>query len=52
MAVLEQQRGAPALINDLPALVGEVTDAQVVEAAAALVPSRRASVEVIAGGAR
>ena len=52
MAVLEQQRGAPELINDLPRLVGEVTDAQVVQAAAALVPSRRATVEVIAGGAR
>src|SRR5436305_4636043 len=46
MAVLEQQRGAPELINDLPRLVGEVTEQQVVEAAALLVPARRASVEV------
>jgi len=50
MAVLEQQRGAPDLINQLPRLVGEVTAEQVVEAAAALVPSRRAAVEVVPGG--
>jgi predicted Zn-dependent peptidase len=52
MAVLEEQRGAPALLNDLPRLVGEVTPQQVREAAAALTPQRRASVEVVAGGAR
>jgi zinc protease len=52
MAVLEQQRGEPALVNDLHRLIGEVTEEQVVAAAATLVPSRRASVEIIAGGAR
>jgi len=50
MAVLQQQRGAPDLVNDLPRLVGEVTEKQVVEAAATLVPSRRACVDVEAGG--
>src|SRR6266498_2838232 len=50
MAVLEQQRGAPELVNELPRLVGEVTAEQVIAAAATLVPSRRASVEVVAGG--
>jgi predicted Zn-dependent peptidase len=52
MAVLEQQRGAPELLGDLPKLIGEVTEEQVVAAAAALVPSRRASIEVIAGGTK
>jgi zinc protease len=52
MAVLEQQRGEPALLNDLHHLIGEVTDEQVVAAAATLVPARRASVEVIPGGAK
>ncbi|MGH3656630.1 MAG: M16 family metallopeptidase [Micromonosporaceae bacterium] len=55
MAVVEQQRGADgsgaALVNDLPRLIGEVTAAQVVAAAAALTPQRRASVEVIPQGA-
>jgi predicted Zn-dependent peptidase len=50
MAVLEQQRGTPELLNDLPRLVGEVTEEQIRQAAAALVPQRRASVEVVAGG--
>jgi zinc protease len=49
MAVLEQQRGDAALLNDLPRLIAEVTDEQVVAAAAALRPHRRAAVEVIAG---
>jgi zinc protease len=52
MAVLEQQRGAPQLLNDLPRLVGEVTAEQVVAAAASLVPTRRATIDVVAGGAR
>jgi predicted Zn-dependent peptidase len=52
MAVFEQQRGAPDLLNSLPELIAEVTDEQVLAAAAMLVPSRRASVEVIAGGSR
>jgi len=46
MAVLEQQRGNPALINDLPHLLGEVTGEQVTAAAAMLRPGRRATVEV------
>jgi predicted Zn-dependent peptidase len=49
MAVLEQQRGAPELVNELPRLVGEVTADEVVAAAATLVPSRRAAIDVIAG---
>ncbi|MEV4625995.1 pitrilysin family protein [Micromonospora sp. NPDC049523] len=52
MAVLEQQRGAPELINDLPRLLGEVTEEQVRAAAATLSPERRAAVEVIPGGAK
>ena len=52
MAILEQQRGEPRLLNDLPRLIGEVTEEQVVAAAATLVPSRRAAVEVIPGGAK
>jgi predicted Zn-dependent peptidase len=52
MAVLEQQRGEPGLLNDLPRLVGEVTEDQIRAAAATLQPQRRASVEVIPGGAR
>jgi predicted Zn-dependent peptidase len=47
MAVLEQQRGSAALINDLPKLIAEVTDEQVVAAAAAVRPHRRAAVEVV-----
>jgi predicted Zn-dependent peptidase len=49
MAVLEQQRGNPALMNDLPRLIGEVTQEQVVAAAAVLRPSRRATIEVQVG---
>jgi zinc protease len=49
MAVLEQQRGEPALLNELPRLVGEVTEAQIREAAAVLRPQRRASIEVVPG---
>jgi zinc protease len=49
MAVLEEQRGRPGLLNELPRLVGEVTEAQVVAAAATLRPNRRATVEVIPG---
>ncbi|WP_213452599.1 M16 family metallopeptidase [Rhizomonospora bruguierae] len=50
MAVLEQQRGAPELINDLPRLIGEVTEEQIRAAAAALRPDRRAAIEVVPGG--
>ncbi|HEX8928617.1 MAG TPA: insulinase family protein, partial [Actinomycetota bacterium] len=49
MAVLELQRGNPGLLNELPRLVGDVTEAQIVEAAATLRPERRATVEVIPG---
>jgi zinc protease len=50
MAVLELQRGNPGLLNDLPHAIAEVTDEQIRAAAAALRPTRRASVEVVAGG--
>ncbi|BBH64663.1 peptidase M16 [Actinoplanes sp. OR16] len=52
MAVLELQRGRPGLLNELPKLVSEVTDEQIVAAAATLRPERRASVEVIPGAAQ
>jgi zinc protease len=65
MAVLELQRGAPqdatssagatagpALLNDLPKLIGEVTEEQIVAAAATLRPHRRASIEVIPGNGK
>jgi predicted Zn-dependent peptidase len=50
MAVLEQQRGAPELVNELPKLIAEVTEDQILAAAATLTVDRRASVEVIPGG--
>jgi predicted Zn-dependent peptidase len=49
MAVLEEQRGHPGLLNELPRLVGEVTEAQIAAAAATLRPERRATVEVVPG---
>jgi zinc protease len=49
-AALELLHGAPDLVNRLPRLLGEVTAEQVVAAAAALRPQRRASVEVQPGG--
>jgi zinc protease len=52
MAVLELQRGRPGLLNELPKLVSEVTDEQIVAAAATLRPECRASVEVIPGAAQ
>ncbi len=52
MAVLEQQRGNPGLLNDLPRLVGEVTGEQITAAAATLRSHRRASVEVIPGAGK
>jgi zinc protease len=48
-AVLELQRGRPELLNELPKLIGEVTEAQIVTAAAALRPDHRATVEVVPG---
>jgi hypothetical protein len=52
MAVLEQQRGRAELVNELPALLAAVTPEQVVAAAAALRPQRRAVLEVVPGGAK
>ncbi|MBB5871694.1 putative Zn-dependent peptidase [Allocatelliglobosispora scoriae] len=49
MAVLEQQRGDAALLNELPHLLASVTMEQITTAAAALRPHRRASVEVKPG---
>jgi zinc protease len=51
MAVLELQRGRPELLNELPKLIGEVTEAQITAAAAALRPENRATVEVVPGAA-
>ncbi len=50
MAVLEQQRGDAGLLGELPRLISEVTEEQIVAAAATLRPERRASVEVQPGG--
>jgi predicted Zn-dependent peptidase len=50
MAVVEQQRGDAGLVGELPQLLADVTEDQVRAAAASLVPSRRAVVEVIPGG--
>ena len=50
MAVLELQRGDPGLINQLPHLISEVTEKEVVAAAATLRPQRRAAVELLPGG--
>ncbi|ROO50837.1 putative Zn-dependent peptidase [Micromonospora sp. Llam0] len=52
MAVLEQQRGTPELLNELPRMLGTVTETQVREAAATLRPYRRATIEVVPGGAQ
>ncbi|HET8657923.1 MAG TPA: pitrilysin family protein [Micromonosporaceae bacterium] len=52
MAVLEQQRPASTgaqLLNQLPALIAQVTEEQVRAAAATLRPQRRALVEVVPG---
>jgi zinc protease len=49
MAVLEQQRGDAGLLNELPHLIASVTSEQIVAAAAALRPHRRASIEVEPG---
>jgi predicted Zn-dependent peptidase len=50
MTLLELQRGDPGMVNELPRLIAEVTEEQVVAAAGRLRPDRRASVEVVAGG--
>ncbi len=49
LAVLEQQRGDAGLAARLPQLLAEVTEDQIRAAAATLLPSRRAVVEVIPG---
>jgi predicted Zn-dependent peptidase len=49
MAVLEEQRGDASILNDLPHLIGSVTEEQIVAAAAVLRPNRRAAVEVVPG---
>jgi predicted Zn-dependent peptidase len=49
-AVHEQQRADPALSLELPARLAEVTEDQVRAAAAALLPARRATIEVLPGG--
>jgi len=49
LAVLEQHRGDASVMNDLPQLIGAVTAEQVLAAAAAIRPDRRASVEVKVG---
>jgi zinc protease len=51
LATLEVQRGDPGLLNELPRLVGEVTEEQIRAAAASLTVARRGTVEVVAGGA-
>jgi predicted Zn-dependent peptidase len=52
MAVLEQQRGRAELINELSSRLAAVTSEQVVAAAAALRPERRALLQIVPGGAR
>ena len=51
-AVFEQQRGRAELVNDLPALLAEVTPDQVVAAAATLRRDNRAVLELRPGGAQ
>jgi zinc protease len=51
LAILEQQRGRAELISELPALIGDVTDDQVRDAAGTLQPERRAVVELQPGEA-
>jgi predicted Zn-dependent peptidase len=51
MASYEQQRGRPELVDEMPALLAEVTAEQVAEAAAALRPDVRGRLDLIAGGA-
>ncbi len=49
LAVFELQRAHPALLNELPLLIADVTGDQLRAAAARLLPGRRASIEVIPG---
>jgi predicted Zn-dependent peptidase len=50
MAEMEQQRGRAELVGELPAMVASVEESQVVEAAAALRPDRRARLDLVPGG--
>ncbi|MGA8117125.1 MAG: pitrilysin family protein [Actinocatenispora sp.] len=52
MGTIGQQRGDAAMTNELPRLLGEVSPEAVTAAAGRLRPERRATVEVIAGGAQ
>ncbi len=52
MAIAEQQRDRAELVGELPGLLAAVSPADVVAAAAQLVPERRAVLELAAGGAR
>ena len=52
IAKFELVFGRGELINELPALLAQVTEADIVNAAAQLRPDRRAVVELIAGGAK
>ena len=49
-AVIELQRGDAAFADEIPGLLAQVTEDEVRAAAAALAPSRRAVVEVVAEG--
>jgi predicted Zn-dependent peptidase len=51
-AVLEQQRDRPELLNELPAMLGEVTAEQVVAAAATLGRDNRAVLELRPGASQ
>ncbi len=50
VAKFELVFGRAELINELPALLEQVTDRDIAKAAAELRPDRRAVVELIAGG--
>lgn len=52
MGTIGQQRGDAGVANELPELIGAVTEESITAAAAALRPERRATVEVIAGGSQ
>jgi zinc protease len=52
LAALEQQHGRAELLMELPGLLAAVTQEQVAQAAATLVPDARAVVELVPGGAR
>jgi predicted Zn-dependent peptidase len=50
-AALEQQRGRAELVNELPGMLGAITEAQVQAAAGRLLPGSRAVLELRPGGA-